>query len=104
MPLVLLGLILIIGIVVYAIIKYMNSGESDTRPVRERYPHAFPAGKKNPDEPAAPLTRYRHNPFEPDIRRAEDTAEDSNIKHTEDGNIIFPTDNVETEKHKRNIH
>jgi hypothetical protein len=98
MPLIILGLILTIGIIVYAIIQYMNSGETDTRSVRERYPHAFPprnkdAGKsKSPANNAGPAVRY-------DGSDSSDT-----IRHTEDGNIIFPSDNVEVEKHKRNIH
>ncbi len=87
MPLILLGLILILGIVVYSIIKYMNSGETDTRTVRERYPHAFPPKRGRSDS--------AHNDY---------SDETSTIRHTEDGNIIFPSDNLENEKHKRNIH
>lgn len=82
MPLILLGLILILGIIVYSIIRYMNSGDDDPRSVRERYPHAFPARKNAADE----------------------NSSSGSIRHTEDGNIIFPTDNLENEKHKRNIH
>ncbi|MBR0399481.1 MAG: hypothetical protein IJH95_01500 [Mogibacterium sp.] len=90
MPLILLGLILILGIIIYSIIRYMNSEDDDPRSVRERYPHAFPPKK--------------------DIFKGADRwadrgpDEESDIKHTEDGNIIFPTDNLENEKHKRNIH
>ncbi len=86
MPLIVLGLILLLGIIVYSIIKYMNSGETDTRTVRERYPHAFPPKRGSGDA------------------RNDFSDEASNIKHTEDGNIIFPSDNVENEKLKRNIH
>ena len=41
MPLILLGLIVLICILAYSIVRYLNSAEVDTRPVRERYPHAF---------------------------------------------------------------
>lgn len=43
MPLMILGLLLLIGLLGYSVISYMNSVQVDDRPVRERYPHAFPA-------------------------------------------------------------
>lgn len=49
MPLLILGLLLIIGLLAYSIVRYINSGEEDTRSVRERYPHAFPM-VVNPDK------------------------------------------------------
>ena len=42
MPLFILGLILLIGLLIYSVVRYINSGEVDPRSVRERYPHAFP--------------------------------------------------------------
>ena len=82
MPLFILGLILLIGLLIFSIIRYINSGDVDPRSVRERYPHAFPpkrgAGSGN--------------------ARNDFSDETSNIRHTEDGNIIFPSDNVENEK------
>ncbi len=54
MPLILLGLLLLIGVLAYSVLKYMNSVQVDNRPVRERYPHAFPVyppeDKKDGDE------------------------------------------------------
>lgn len=50
MPLMILGLLLLIGLLAYAIAGYISSGEIDDRPVRERYPHAFPV-HKNPEDP-----------------------------------------------------
>ena len=41
MPLIILGLIVVVGIVIYALVKYGQSDEKDTRTVRERYPHVF---------------------------------------------------------------
>ncbi len=51
MPLVIIGLLFTIGFVIYALVRYANSGEIDTRPVRERYWYAFPpkSGEKGPD-------------------------------------------------------
>lgn len=41
MPLIILGLLLLICILAYAIVRYINSADEDQRPVRERYPQAF---------------------------------------------------------------
>ena len=49
MPLFLLGLIFLICLLAYSIVRYMNSAEEDSRSVRERYPHAFPV-RSNPDD------------------------------------------------------
>ena len=45
MPLFILGLLLLIGLLAYSIVRYINSAEADPRSVRERYPHAFPSHK-----------------------------------------------------------
>ncbi|MBR2541112.1 MAG: hypothetical protein IKE85_09885 [Mogibacterium sp.] len=142
MPLILLGLLLIIGIVLYSIVRYMNSDEEDHRSVRERYPHAFrPRENKGPDssgedqddtihakgyvdtdnlrgdidymfrnikedikdkakQHGIDLDKFgrdplKHNPFS-ENKSSEDDDDDEPI--------IFPTDNVEAEKNKRNIH
>ena len=50
MPLILLGLLLLIGLLAYSIVRYLNSGEEDTRPVRERYPKAFPPRNSDASE------------------------------------------------------
>ncbi|HHW94687.1 MAG TPA: hypothetical protein GX736_02005 [Mogibacterium sp.] len=73
MPLLLIGLILLIGILIYSLFVYIR-GEDDERTVRERYPHAF---KDKPDY--------------------DNDSEDSKT-------LYFPTDDVEKEKHRRNIH
>ena len=83
MPLILLGFIVILGIVIYALVRYANSddGETDTRPVRERYSHAFPPVKKD-----------------------SDAGSSDDARHAGDGHTMyFPTD-AEIEKRKRNIH
>ena len=86
MPLVILGLFVIVGIVLYALVRYGESGEADPRSVRERYPHAFPPKKNifdafnDPDEEELP----------PDSESSDHT-------------MYFPED-AELEKRKRNIH
>lgn len=75
MPLLVIGLILLIGILIYSLFVYIR-GEDDEKTVRERYPHAFE------DKP-----------------EKDDNTEDSNSNK-----VYFPTDDVEKEKHRRNIH
>ena len=41
MPLIILGLMVVAGIVIYALVRYRQNEEVDTRTVRERYPHVF---------------------------------------------------------------
>ena len=88
MPLILLGLIVVIGIVIYALIMYGNSDdeEIDTRPVRERYSHVFDKMDKVKD-------RVKGN--------ATYTVVDDNDDNS-DGMMHFP-DDAEVEKRKRNI-
>ena len=92
MPLIILGLFVIVGIVIYALIKYENSVDEDDRPVRERYPHAFPPKKDVKD-----IFDSSMNVDDEDLERhsAEGKSDDNTIK--------FP-DDAELEKRKRNIH
>ncbi len=48
MPLIIIGLLLLIGILIYALLNYIK-GESDNRPVRERYPNAFKKESESDD-------------------------------------------------------
>ena len=41
MPLIILGLLVVVGIVIYALAMKRQNEEVDTRTVRERYPHVF---------------------------------------------------------------
>lgn len=70
MPLIVLGLIVLVLLLIYAISDYM---------------------KDNKKEPKAPK-------FYAKLENRED------ISTTEEKTLLFPTDNVETEKKKRNIH
>ena len=90
MPLIILGLFVIVGIVIYALVKYGNSDGEDARSVRERYPHAFPQ-KNKPNI---------FDSFEKDIE-SEDKV--SAKKDASDGNTMHFPDNAELEKRKRNI-
>ncbi len=92
MPLIILGLIVTIGIVLYALVRYENSGEEDTRPVRERYPHAFNTKKEVKDI------------FESFANIDEDEPDGSVHDNDSDGNTLKFPDNAELEKRKRNIH
>lgn len=88
MPLIILGLLVTIGIVIYALVRYGQSDDTDTRPVRERYPFAFFRGKKDD-------SNYTIIDDDEDAPQ-KDSGDDG---HT----LLFPVD-AEVEKRKRNIH
>ena len=95
MPLIILGIIVVIGIVIYALVRYVQSEEKDTRTVRERYPHVFE--KFDQMKKGANYTVIDDED--------EDEAEDGNAKYRdEDGHTLHFPDDAEKEKRKRNIH
>ena len=138
MPLIILGILVLLCILAYAIVKYLGSEEVDTRPVRERYPQAFsPRGSNNGNNVAADeddetiyakgfvdtddlrgdiehiVNNLKDNAKSvasrmgidlDDFRRSDDKKGKSPDDEDDDKTIIFPSDNVEEEKHKRNIH
>ena len=67
MPLLILGIIVLIGLLIYAIFSYISSGKEIEAPVV--------------------------------IHKKDDNAGDESNKA-----LYFPTENIDTEKHKRNIH
>ena len=83
MPLIILGLVVIIGITIYGLIIYASSDERDTRPVRERYPHVFPSRKK-------------------DSNYTVIDDEDDEKAGSGENTLFFPVD-AEREKRRRNI-
>jgi len=85
MPLIILGLVVTVGIVIYGLIMYAR-GDEDPRPVRERYAHAFPPERKGADRAVT-----------------DDEEEQSEGSESERHVMYFPTD-AEAEKKKRNIH
>ena len=94
MPLIILGLMVVVGIVIYALARYRQSEEKDTRTVRERYPHVFEKfdQMKNRDD------NYT-------IIDDDEEAVDDNAKYRdEDGHTLHFPDDAEVEKRKRNIH
>lgn len=96
MPLIILGLIVMIGIVIYGLIIYANSDERDTRPVRERYSHVF-------DRMSEHMKKKSNYTI---IDDDEEPGSGSKKAGAEDGDghtMYFPTD-AELEKRKRNIH
>ncbi len=169
MPIIILGLILLICLLIYSIVRYMNSGEEDSRPVRERYPEVFVRRydqddrpnksdassaqnnnkSKSDDDEIETITDFEsyvdHDSFGGDIDHMkrnlkknikgfvkdhgfdvdvfmeefakstpdsdESSSNDSSVdnasntsKQNESDHIVFPTDNIEEEKQKRNIH
>ena len=137
MPIILLGLLLLIGLLIYAIARYRNSDEEDQRSVRERYPEFFGGSvrHKNPsgddddseiieakgyvdvDSFMGDLDHMARNIKEniteaarkrgidlSGLGRSDDNQKSPEDDSSDDSTIIFPTDNVEEEKQKRNIH
>ena len=92
MPLILLGLIFIVGIVIYALVRYANSDEKiDMRPVRERYSHVFEKMKENMNKGAS-------------YEVVDDDEDQAPAGQTErDGHTMYFPDDAEVEKRKRNI-
>ena len=94
MPLIVLGLIVIAGIVIYALVRYANSDDEpiDLRPVRERYSHVFEKMKENMNRGA------NYEVVDDDEGETEGSSSKS------DGNTMFFPDDAEVEKRRRNIH
>ena len=100
MPLIVLGLLVVIGIVIYALVRYGQSEEKDTRPVRERYPHVFEKIDETIDHVKKNATYTVI-----DDEDENGTVEDNNAKYRdEDGRTLHFPDDAEVEKRKRNIH
>lgn len=100
MPLIILGLLVVIGIVIYALANRKQSEEVDTRTVRERYPHVF----EKIDETIDHMKKGANYTI---IDDDEDSADpdDINAKYRdEDGHTLHFPDDAEIEKRKRNIH
>ena len=100
MPLVLLGLLVILGIVIYALVRYGQSDE-EPRPMRERFPRVFDAAEELAErmKNGANYTIIDDDDEEDDDR----SGGDSDSAEDDDNTIHFP-DNAEVEKIKRNIH
>lgn len=154
MPLIILGLLLLIGLLIYSIMRYINSGEEeDTRPVRERYPEVFVRRYDQDDRPnrssgQSPQDSTAENDDAPDDDEPETITDfesyvdsdnfagdfdylkrsiksgvkgfakergididkiadafkgEFNDSDDDSDQVIFPTDNIEEEKRKRNI-
>ena len=112
MPLIILGLIVIIGIVIFWLISNsdIEDGKIDTRPVRERYSHAFEDKAEKAKEAAKDVKddvtkkiRKRAGIYEADYDIEDDGYGSSTSGESDDNTIPFP-DDVEREKKKRDIH
>lgn len=82
MQLIVLGLIVTISILIYAIIRYVREFHPTKKSIVDRIYNWF---------------RMRGSASYKDV-----TDEQDNSEHEK--TLYFPTENVETEKHKRNIH
>ena len=98
MPLIILGLLVVSGILIYAVVRKRQSEETDTRTVRERYPHVFETIDQKIDQ-------MKKGANYTVIDDDEDDFEDDNAKYRdEDGHTLHFPDDAEVEKRKRNIH
>lgn len=109
MPLVLLGLIVFLGIVIYALVMYGRSDDTDDRPVRVKYPHVFKRHKDesfdyefdddewNGDDPSGNGASSRG-------RGGGASGRGSSGAGNGDGHTMYFPDDAEVEKRKRNIH
>ncbi len=93
MPLIILGLMVVVGIVIYALVRYRQSEEKDTRTVRERYPHVFEK-----------FDRMKKDENYTIIDDDEEVIDDNAKYRDEDGHTLHFPDDAEVEKRKRNIH
>ena len=95
MPLILLGLLVILGIVIYALVVYGNSvDDADIRPAGERFSDA--------------AQKFRDWFYKGASYTVVDDEEDENEENKNAGGnsgqtLFFPTD-AEVEKRKRDIH
>ena len=98
MPLIILGLRVVSGIVIYAVVRKRQSEEVDTRTVRERYPHVFETIDQKIDQ-------MKKGANYTVVDDDEEDVEDDNAKYRdEDGHTLHFPDDAEVEKRKRNIH
>lgn len=98
MPLIILGLLVVSGIVIYAVVRKRQSEEVDTRTVRERYPHVFETIDQKIDQ-------MKKGANYTVVEDDEEDVEDDNAKYRdEDGHTLHFPDDAEVEKRKRNIH
>lgn len=91
MPLIILGLLLVICLLVYTIIRYRqefkDSGDKLVDKLADFYEHIINSFNKS-------STTFT----------TEEADEGSEEESEEKKTLLFPTENAELEKHKRNIH
>ena len=97
MPLIILGLLVTAGIVIYALVRYRQSEEKDTRTVRERYPPVFETIDQKIDQMKKGAN---YTVIDDDEEEVDDNAK----YRDEDGHTLHFPDDAEVEKRKRNIH
>ena len=120
MPLIILGLIVIIGIVIFWVVSNSDfeDGKIDTSPIKEHYSNAFgdkaekaKGAAKDVADDLTRIIRKRAGIYDVDYdveddgygNRGSNSAENEAATDSEDNSIPFPTD-VEREKRRRDIH
>ena len=111
MPLILLGFIVVIGIVIYALVRYGQSDE-EPRTMRERFPRAFEKFDDFADDiiekmdKAAKYTVVddEEEDEDGDDKKDDDPSDGGSSGSKGDGHTMHFPDNAEVEKIKRNIH
>lgn len=94
MPLIILGLIVVVGIVIYALVRYANSDEQiDMRPVRERFSHVYEKMKEN-----------MHKGANYEVVDDDEDDQPGDDQNSGSGRTMHFPDDAEVEKRKRNIH
>ena len=97
MPLIILGLLVTAGIVIYALVRNRQREEVDTRTVRERYPHVFETIDQKIDQMKKGAS---YTVIDDDEEEVDDNAK----YRDEDGHTLHFPDDAEVEKRKRNLH
>ena len=104
MPLILLGLLLITGILIYAAVNRSYDESDDVESVRDRYSRMFEDKAKDAADELSRKIRNRAGIHDADFTVEDDGYGGSDSDKDESDNTIkFPSD-VESEKRKRDIH
>lgn len=103
MPLILLGLLLIVGVITYWYLVKQNSDEPiDPRSMREHYSIVFDEKAEGIKEDVAKKIRKKAGIYDADFD-IEDDGYGSSSDSADDNTIRFPSD-VERAKRKHDIH
>lgn len=103
MPLIVLGLLVVLGIVIYALIKYGQSDE-EPRSMRERFPRVFETAEDFAEKMKKGANYTIIEDEEDESDKDQDPSKGGTGGSSDDGHTMHFPDNAEVEKIKRNIH